>query len=177
MSPSTSFSESLEATARKLPPYVLMAILLLLKAVHVPFAPVGAIKAPLFLIGLYYWSIHRPGLFPPWVVFACGIVSDIIGGLPLGLNACVYLLIRWTISDQRRFLMGQSFIVVWIGFVIVCTAALLFQWFIFGAITGNWPALNQVVFSILLAGSLFPLISVLLSWTHRLLTAQSGALE
>lgn len=177
MSPSAPFAENLEILARKIPPYALMLAFLFLNSVHVPFIPGGAVKAPLFLMGLYYWSIFRPGMFPPWLVFIAGILADLIGAVPLGLNACVFLLVHWTISDQRRFLMGQSFVVIWIGFLIVCSAALLFQWLVFGLVNQAWPMPGQLVFSILLGGALFPLLYVLLNWTYRVMTEQSGELE
>src|SRR5262245_20541391 len=110
MSSFISFGESLESSARRLVPYSLMALLLVLGSVHLPFAAGTDVKAPLFLMGLYYWSIYRPTLIPPWLTFVCGILADLIGGLPIGLSAVIFVLVRWIVSDQRRFLMGQSFV-------------------------------------------------------------------
>jgi rod shape-determining protein MreD len=171
----TTLIEHFDTGARKLLPYSLMLLLLLLNSVHLPFSAGSDIKAPLFLIGLYYWSIYRPTLIPPWMAFTAGILADLLGGLPLGLNACVFVIVQWTISDQRRFLMGQSFVMIWFGFLLLCLFSSFAEWCIFGLMNMAWPSLKSLAFSILLGMALFPFISVILHWTHKILPAPVGS--
>ena len=58
---------------------------------------VAAMTAPLFasapvvphlgLLGVFVWATFQPRLMPPWLAFVIGGVSDILFGLPLGVNA------------------------------------------------------------------------------------------
>ncbi len=175
MSLISTFSERLELGARTVLPYSLMALLLLLNSVSVPYAMSGDVKAPFFLMVIYYWSIYRPTLIPPWLAFCTGIITDLLGGLPVGLNACVYVLVQWIVSDQRRFLMGQSFIMIWIGFLVLSVLSELLEWMIFGMVNYQWTPLKPLVFSVGLGSACFPLIGLLLHWTHKILPAPVGS--
>ncbi len=177
MSLYANFAERFESGARKALPYSLMAVLLFLNSVSVPLVAAADIKAPLFLMGLYYWSIYRPTLIRPWMAFIAGMASDLLGGLPLGLNASVYLLAQWVVTDQRRFLMGQSFVMIWFGFFILSLFTSFLQWLVFGFVNFLWPFPKSLGFSILFGMALFPLVSMALQWTHRILPAPARALE
>ncbi len=177
MSLFTTFTDHFESGARKFLPYSLIVLLLLLNCMSVPFVMGGGIKAPLFLMGLYYWSIYRPTLIPPWMAFAAGMVADLLGGLPVGLSAAIFVLVQWSISDQRRFLMGQSFVMIWFGFFLLSTFTGLLQWLVFGLINLHWPSIKPLFFSILLGQALFPLVNILLHWTHKFLPSGGGSLD
>ncbi len=175
MSLVSTFSERLEHGARTILPYSLMLLLLLLNSVSVPYVMSGDVKAPLFLMAIYYWSIYRPTLIPPWVAFAAGIATDLLGGLPVGLNACVFVLAQWIVSDQRRFLMGQSFFMIWLGFLVLSVIASLLEWSIFGLVNLQWTPLRPLAFSIALGFACFPLVCLLLHWTHKILPLPGGS--
>ncbi|MGB4107200.1 MAG: rod shape-determining protein MreD [Alphaproteobacteria bacterium] len=163
-------SERAEAGIRFIVPYSLMAVLLVFSIVSFTFPVAGSVKAPLLLMAIYYWAIYRPTLIPAWLVFTAGILVDFIIYYPVvGISALVFVVVHWIVSDQRRYLMGQSFLMTWIGFVIVSTVAGLAQWFIFGFLNGMWPPLRPLCFSVLLGVALFPVISMLLHITHKIL--------
>jgi rod shape-determining protein MreD len=166
------FLEYAEQTGRRVLPYGLMVVLLGFNNIAVPFSLTSDIKAPLFLMALYYWSIYRPTLVPPWLAFLCGVAADVLSGGPMGLSACLFVLIQWLVSDQRRFLMGQSFVVVWIGFFFVSIIAALIEWLLFGLVHFNWPSLQPKLFSVLLGFSIFPFICLCLHLTHKVLPAR-----
>lgn len=58
---------------------------------------VAAMTAPLFasapvlphlgLLGVFVWATFQPALMPPWLAFLMGVATDILCGLPLGINA------------------------------------------------------------------------------------------
>lgn len=163
-------TERAEAGIRYVAPYSLMAVLLVLNCVSFTFPVAGAVKSPLVLMAIYYWAIYRPTLIPAWLVFAAGIAMDLVSGIPaVGSTALVFVIVHWIVGDQRRYLMGQSFLMTWIGFVIVSGAAALAQWGIFGLVNGGWPPIRPLGFSILLGVALFPLVSMLLHLTHKIL--------
>jgi rod shape-determining protein MreD len=133
------------------------------------------VMAPLFLLGLYYWSIYRPTMIPPWLAFSAGIINDLVGGLPVGLNACVYVLAQWIVSDQRRYLMGQSFVMIWLGFLVLSAGAALLEWLMFGLAAQHLIPLRPLVFSVGLGFACFPLVCLLLHWTHKILPVPIGS--
>lgn len=171
------FFERLEVGARGIIPYGVMGFLLIMNSVSVPFASAMEIKAPLFLMGLYYWSVFRPALIPPWMAFLAGIFADLVGGLPLGLNAGAFLLAQWVVTDQRRFLMGQPFVMIWFGFIVVSFLSSVLQWLVFNAVNFSLSPISPAAFSFLLGVALFPLICFALHGIHRILTAHGRALE
>jgi len=171
------FAERLESGARKALPYGLLIVLLLLNSVPMPFIAGGQVKAPFFLMGIYYWSIYRPTLIPPWMAFAAGLAADFIGGLPLGFSAASYVLAQWLVTDQRRFLMGQSFAMIWFGFLVLTVFISLIQWLIFAVINFALTPLKPIFFSLLFGQALFPLICVCVHWTHRMLPTPARVLE
>ena len=166
------FLEYAEQTGRRVLPYGLMAVLLGLNNIAVPFSLANDIKAPLFLMALYYWSVYRPTLVPPWLVFIFGIISDVLSGAPMGLNAGLFVVMQWLVTDQRRFLMGQSFVVVWFGFLFVSIIAAFVEWLLFGLVHFSWPSLQPKLFSVLLGFALFPPVCLCLHWTHKILPAR-----
>ncbi len=93
--------------------YIMIFLLFILSIVSVSHPFAGLIKAPFFLMTIYYWGIYRPTLIPAWLVFIAGCIMDFLSGFPIGLNAFIFLVVQWSVIDQRRFLMGQSFLVVW----------------------------------------------------------------
>ncbi len=170
----STWTESAEGGLRLFAAYLCIALLFMLGSLSFTIPVAGAIKAPFLLMAIYYWSIYRPTLIPPWFVFIIGILADLISSGPLGLNAMVFVAAQWFVTDQRRFLMGQSFIVLWIGFLILCLAAGLIEWAVFALFSDLLPPVRSLLFSAGFGVALFPAICLLLHLTHKLLP-DSGA--
>jgi rod shape-determining protein MreD len=165
----TYFGEKISLGGRFALPYAFMAVLFALNVIAVPYPMSGTVKIPFILMTLYYWSIYRPTLVPPPLAFCTGLLMDLLSGLPVGLNAALLVAIQWLVSDQRRFLTGQPFIVIWLGFGLLNAFATLLQWGMFGLTGLKWPPLLDLVPSIGLGFVLFPFICGLLNLTHKLL--------
>ena len=45
------------------------------------------------IIVIFYWTVYRPDLVPPVVLFLIGLIDDVVMGTPLGLMACVVVLL------------------------------------------------------------------------------------
>ncbi len=167
----------LDYMARLIIPQILLAGLLCLSFVSVPLPAMGAVKPHLVLMAVYYWSIYRPTIVPPYLCFTLGLITDVIGSTPLGLNALILIVVRWIVSDQRRFLMGQPYISIWAVFVLVATVESFVQWVLLGLASGlHWVPLLPVAASALVSFFLFPFITLLLVFTHRLLPVASRAI-
>jgi rod shape-determining protein MreD len=166
----STWTERAEAGVRLVVPYSLMAVLFIFNVVSLSFPRTGSITAPLILMAIYYWSIYRPTLVPAWLAFITGVFVDLLSGIStVGVSALVFVMVQWLVTDQRRFLMGQSFLMIWIGFAIVSIAALFLQWLVYGILGGAWLPTEPLGFSILLGMALFPVISMLLHLTHKIL--------
>ncbi|MGP1397051.1 MAG: rod shape-determining protein MreD [Inquilinaceae bacterium] len=164
---SGTFLNKLDETARRAAPGCVTFLLVLLGAIPLQIPYYGAVAPSLTLASLYYWSVHRPDLMPVSVVFAIGLFQDILMGAPVGLHAFVYLLLRWLIIEQRRFLVGKSFHVLWIGFAMAGLTGLVLQWLATGLYYGAlMPVLSPMV-GLLLTLSLFPVLAWLIIQVHR----------
>lgn len=153
-------------------PYGFLAAIFLLGVVTVPYPLAVFFRAPLLLMAIYYWSVYRPTLTPPWLVFAIGLLSDIITGLPfLGLSAILFLLAHLAVVDQRRFLTGQSFTVVWMGFAALAVAYHLMQWGISSMLSWQWMPPRDFAASYILGIAVFPLLYWCLHFSHKILPA------
>lgn len=163
------FGEKMALGARMIVPYILMVFLFTFNIVAFPYPITGIVKTPFVLMALYYWAVYRPTLVPPWLAFCAGILMDLLSGLPVGLNGGVFVALRWIVSDQRRFLTGQPFLVIWLGFSILNVFVNIFQWAVFGLTGLAWPPLIDLMPSVFLGFALFPSVCLLLHLTHKIL--------
>lgn len=159
-----------DTAARRLTPFGLTVILVLIGAVplHVPgFAPVTPL---LPMIGIYYWAIYRPDLMPVSAAFIIGVLYDALSGTPMGVSAAVFVIVQGVIDSQRRFFAGKSFIIVWLGFLLVSAGALLVTWLLVSALYGTLVKSGALMFQYLITLGCFPLLSwALLCWQRAFL--------
>lgn len=174
MSGLQTMTERLDLGGRMAVPYFFVGLLFVLNIVSLSYPFTGGIKVPFILMALYYWSIFRPTMIPGWLAFAIGIVLDLLSGLPVGINASIFVVLQWVVSDQRRFLMGQPFIMIWSGFGLVAAISSFLQWFLFGLSTLHWPSIVPVGISFVLGFVLFPVVCLLFHFTHKILPVKSG---
>ena len=172
-----SLSERIDAAFRLSVPYILMAALFTLDVVALPFSMKGVLKAPLLLMAVYYWAIYRPTLVPVWFVFVMGFLMDLLSGTALGLNALIFVLTQWAVLRQRRFLMGQPFIMIWVGFAAISALALFIQWFVMGLMQFQWLTVLYQWPSVLFGVALFPLVCIVLHMIHKILPAPHPAMR
>jgi len=170
MGPYETISDRLEVFVRMSIPYSLLCFLFLLSVVSVPYPLSALLHAPLLLIAIYYWSIYRPALLPSWLVFGIGLVLDLLTGLPfLGFNAVLFLLCRLAVIDQRRFLTGQTFSVIWLGFCLLSVLFHLLQWMMFSALSMQIVPVSDFTSPLILGVFVFPLICLFLHLSHKAL--------
>jgi rod shape-determining protein MreD len=138
-------------------PAAVTLLMTLLSVIVWPLPYLGPVAPPLAFISLYYWSSHRPDLFPAGVAFAIGILNDIINGLPMGVSALLFTLAHEVILRQRRFFAGHSFFMLWSGFAIASTAMMLAEWVLVGLVRWQTAPFLPVLMQTVLAIAIFPL--------------------
>jgi rod shape-determining protein MreD len=153
---------------------------LLLNIVSFSMPHAGDFKPFFLLMAVYYWAIYRPTVMPVAYTFILGLVMDLLTELPLGLSAFVLLSLQMVVRHSRLFLMGQPYVMVWLGFGILSLAYTLSFWFLMSLANFQFvpmSSLVQMLVAALLSVLLFPLASLLLQAVHRLLPIESSHLR
>jgi rod shape-determining protein MreD len=149
-------------------PQIFLFVFLILNLISIPLITQGTLKPAFVLMAVYYWAIFRPNLVPSWLCFAYGIILDVMVGLPVGLTAFILVAMQWIVRDQRRFLMGQPFIVVWAIFILIYASTQGLAWLLNG-FAYDFVPLKPLLLNIGFNAILYPFISLLLVTMHRLL--------
>jgi rod shape-determining protein MreD len=142
---------------------LIVSVLLLVSTFPFTLAGLGEIRPSFLLIAVYYWAVVRPATLPPYGVFFVGLAFDLIADYPFGLTALTLVVAQWLTKSQRKFLLGQSFIVMWMGFTLVAGGAALLQWGVFSLFDWRLLAIEPCLVSALLTTVFFPLAVPVLS--------------
>lgn len=144
--------------------------LLLISIFPLPLGTMGDIRPAFIVMVLYYWGITRPAILTLAVTLATGIAYDLLTAHPLGMNAAIFVLVYWTTRSQRKFLMGQSFLVVWAGLAMVVSCVSSLQWMLYSlfnmAMVNPFPVIVGAVFTIALFPLAVPVLSVFGKWVE-----------
>lgn len=120
--------QRLDQWARHLLPVGSALVLMLIAATPFPMPGVAQVMPLLGLMAIHYWAIFRPDLLSAPVAFLLGLFQDILVGAPLGIFALVFLLAHGAASSQRRFFLGNAFVVAWWGFALIAAGAVFLDW-------------------------------------------------
>ncbi len=147
--------------ARHLLPFGVSLLLVLLTAAPTHLPAFSGIAPVLGLVSVFYWSIYRPDLLPPYAAFLLGLLSDIVSGLPIGVSAFVLLLVQGVTASQRRFFITRTFLVAWWGFGMVSAAAFGVSWLLLGVLFDRVVDNQALMFEFLMTLAVYPV----LAWT------------
>lgn len=153
--------------------FLMLVVAVCLSAVPIRIGDFSSIRPPVLWIVVYYWAIYRPRLISPLLAFMLGLLVDLIAAWPLGMTALLLVCIHWSIRGQRRFLLGQSFMLVWFGYVLTALAAGFAQWALFTVFYFEEVAMLPVLVSTILSVLLFPVLVLPLALVNRLLASYS----
>lgn len=162
----------LDVTARRLVPAALSFALLLAGSIPMTASHVQVLKPALPLAAVYYWSLYRPDLMPAPVVFVLGLFYDILGGAPVGVHAVVFVVLHAVVNKQRRFLIGKSFAISWMGFALVATGAFSLVWLLTSIYYATPVEPPSLLFQALTTILLFPVVFWVLLRCHIVLLQQ-----
>ena len=152
----------------------LMILLFLLSVIPMRLGDLGQVFPPLMLMAVSYWAIFRPSFFPPLAVFFTGIAQDLLSATPLGVNALLLLLTYRAVTNQRIFLAGQSFLLIWWGFLLIVFLTTALKWVMISVLEWTFYSMNEVFLSAALGLFLFPFIFILLHFTHKVMAEEDG---
>ena len=116
--------------------------------------PGFSMVSPLLSVAaVFFWVISRPNLMPPAVVFGVGLLQDVLSGGPIGLWALTLLIVQYLSLSQRRFVIGQTFGLGWVGLSAVVIGAAGLIWLgaciYYGVLFSAVPVLIQAALTIL----------------------------
>ncbi len=152
-------------------------LFLLLNVVSFSMPHAGDFKPFFLLMVVYYWAIYRPTVMPIAYTFMLGLLLDLLTQMPVGLNALALVGLQTIVQRSRLFLMGQPYVVVWLGFVIMALANSVFLFLLVVLSTFQIPSLQavqQTAIALLLSILLFPLASFILQGIHRILPVENN---
>ena len=130
--------------------------------------PGYAALAPAFtLMAVYHWTIYRPDLLPPAVLFAVGFAEDLITGGPLGVTPLLLLVARATVLNYRRYFVNRGFPFVWAGFTILASATMFVLWALHCVLDATFLDFRSTLFRTVLTVASFPAASFLLGRSQR----------
>ena len=155
----STFAQRLDRLARNLLPLALSVLLVMLSVLPVYLPGCGEVAANLALMSVFYWSVHRPELITPVDAFMIGLLLDVLGGTPPGMNAAILVLARSVVVTQGRVFRGQSFLVLWWGFSLVAVGTGLALWILSMGYTMKPLDPLPGVFRWALMVSLFPIFA------------------
>jgi rod shape-determining protein MreD len=122
-------------------------------------------------MGVFHWTVYRPALLPPVMLFLVGIAFDLVTGAPIGLTALLFLVARGAVLRQRQFFVGRQFAFIWFGFTLAAAGALVLAWLVGtifnGVILDPRPVLLQWVLTV----AFYPAVSWCLQRVQRLFLA------
>ncbi len=163
----------LDALARRLTPFALTLILVVVGVVPLHITGLARVAPLLPLVAVYHWAIYRPRLLPAFAVFLIGLLQDPVSGTPIGVNALVFVGVYGIVLSQRRFFAGKSFAVVWLGFAVIAAGASLLSWILVSALNAALVAPRAVVFQYLVTLGVFPLLAwIFLRWQRAFLESE-----
>jgi len=138
-------------------PFFTAIILSLFAVVSWPVPYLGPVMPPLAFIALFYWSAHRPDLFPPAVSFFIGLLNDVLNDLPMGVSALLFTVSHQAICMHRRFFAESSFFILWAAFAIAVSIFMLLEWVLVSSVQWTTMPILPVIARIVIAILVFPL--------------------
>ena len=164
--PRPSLWRHLDIAARRSFPGASTALLLLLLAGPLGLPGQAELQGALALGCVFFWSLFRPASLPPPLVFALGVLADLLGYGPVGIGLLTLLIAHGLAMLWRRELTRQGFLVVWLVFVAVAAGAGVLQWMLNSLLTFRLLPPGPVMFQATLAAGIYPLLAVVLARAH-----------
>lgn len=165
-----SIWQRLDVLARQLTPFGITIALVIINAVPLHIPALSRVVPLLPLMAVYHWGIFRPTLLPVFAVFGIGLLHDLIAGYPLGVHALVFVTVSGIVISQRRFIVGKSFAVYWLGFAVAALGAAVETWFMMSVLNVSLIEPTGAFSQYLLTVGLFPVLAwLLLRWQQAFL--------
>ena len=160
----------MDSLTRQLTPLMLTLALVIINVVPLHIPGFSRVAPLLPLMAVYHWAIFRPRLLPAYAVFLIGILQDILTGAPVGVNALVFLAGYGAVLSQKRFFIGKSFFILWLGFALIAAVAAAINWLAVSILSATLVEPQTVFFQYLMTLGFFPAVAwFFLRWQRAFL--------
>ena len=151
-----------------LTPVLLSVVGILLTNVPVSMT-LGLVPPPvLALAPIYFWTLLRPDLLPPFAVLALGLLEDLMSGGPPGLWAAGFLGAYALADRQRDVFAGLIGFGAVIGFATAMFAAAGIVYLLGSLLYWQFAPVAPMLLESVVTIILYPLIALLMGWLqHR----------
>lgn len=164
-------SDFMHMIARGIVPFVVMFVVYLMGFMSFTVPLWGGAEVPFMVMTVYYCTVYRVRLVPPFLLFIAGVWFDLLSGLPVGMSAFLLLVTRRIVYEQRVYLTGQSFAVLWMGFVGTLAMYAVLQWAVFSVLSWHIASPLPLILGSALGVLAFPVIALILNLSQRTLPA------
>ena len=157
----------MDSAARHAFPGACTVLLMLLAEAPLALPTQAQLLPAVTLACVFFWSVFRPGAMPPPLVFALGLLADLLGLAPPGTGVLTLLLTYGAAVRWRPVLVGGQFGLVWLAFVLVAAGASLLNYALTCLLTFRLLPMGAAVFQFTLTAGLYPLLAALFTAAHR----------
>ena len=164
--PRPTLGRRLDVAARMSFPGAATALALLLAAGPLCLPGQAELQWALVLGSVFFWSVFRPLSLPPLLVFALGLLADLLGYGPIGVGVLILLIVHGLAVGWRGALARQGFMLIWLAFAAVAVGATALQWLLMSALAFRLLPSQPVLFEMALAVGLYPLLALALGRAH-----------
>ncbi len=164
--PRPTLWRQLDAASRTAFPAACAALLLLALAAPLRLPGQAQLQPAAGIACVFFWSLFRPASMSPPIVFALGLLSDLLGLEPPGISVLVLLVVHG-LAVRWRVLAVQGFLMVWLAFVAVAAGAALMGWALNCLLTFRLLPLQAALFQFGLTAGLYPALAALFTMAHR----------
>lgn len=156
----------MDAASRAAFPAACTALLLLALAAPLHLPGQAQLQDAAALACVYFWSLFRPASMSPPIVFALGLLSDLLGLTPPGISVLVLLTVHG-LAVRWRVIANQGFLLVWLAFVAVAAGAAGLGWLLTSILTFRLLPMQPALFQFGLTAGLYPVLAALFTVAHR----------
>jgi rod shape-determining protein MreD len=165
--PRATLGRRLDIAARHSFPASCTILLMLLTETPIGIADQAVLLPAVTVACVYFWSLFRPAAMPPPVVFAIGLLFDLLGYLPLGVGVVTLLIVHGLALRWRSVLTRQGFRAVWLAFAGLAIGAAALGWTLTALLSFRLLPVAPAVFQAVLTAALYPALAILFIRAHR----------
>jgi len=160
----------IDVFARQMTPFLLTVMFMFFSMLPLHIPGLAMIMPTLGLMSVYHWAVYRTNLMPVYAVFVLGLLQDFLSSSDIGLYALVYLVVYGIAISQHRFLIGKSFFIVWLGFILISAVSTSMIWLLSALLNQTVTNPEFAIYQYLLSVAVYPLLARLfLNWQTRFL--------
>lgn len=122
-------------------------------------------EIPICLV--FYWTLYKPKILNPLMLFLLSLSGDAFEGYYLGITALLWFSLYLFTLSQRWFLYNKPFSTVWFGFALIQIFVFLLHWGVFYLEAQHAIPVLPIVFSYFMTVIAYPLVCGVMTIIHR----------